>query len=506
MAFFENKGKGLDFRNITCFNGMKRSIFEGSDEDDMSVEKKTVSRNMASSIVMFLLKAFHFFFSVALFFGCWLIFRYGSFSHIKFSTAFRYDIYVGVLYSALLYFFSRIYHTYLLGYVRIRNLVAAQLMSQCFSAIFIICTVFIAWYRFVSPTVFLCMFFIDAVFDCFWSWSVNSLFCKYIPKERAIVLYGNEAAMSIDPDITGKPVERYISIENEILCSEDNILDVLDDLKNYDVFFAINVSHECFKILSLYCKKEQKDGFFLPSVEELVFYNAYHIQSFHEPLLVLKGKQSKPDYLFVKRAFDIFVSLFGIIVFAPLMLITAIAIKVYDKGPAIYKQKRLTVNGRTFTIYKFRSMNVDAEKEVGAVLSSGENDSRITPIGKVIRAVRLDELPQLFNVLKGEMTIVGPRPERPEIAEKYYETIPEFKLRLQVKAGLTGYAQIYGKYNTSPEQKLKFDLIYINNMSILTDIKLLFATLGILFSKESTEGIDASPKNSMANDYVDKDE
>ncbi len=178
------------------------------------------------------------------------------------------------------------------------------------------------------------------------------------------------------------------------------------------------------------------------------------------------------------------------------MLILAVIIRLSDGGPAIYKQKRLTINGTEFVIYKYRSMRVDAENDGVARLSSGEDDDRVTSIGKVLRKYRLDELPQLINILKGDMSFVGPRPERPEIAKEYYESLPGFALRLQVKAGLTGYAQVYGRYNTDPYEKLQFDLFYINHMSIFTDIRLLFATLGILLSPKSTEGVKANRENS----------
>lgn len=453
----------------------------------MYIEETNTNQSNIDSMAITFYKVFHFLFSVALFFLCWLYFRYESFSVINITTAFRYDIYIGVLFAVLLYFLSKTYNTYLLGYVKIRNLVSAQLLSQFFSTAIIFCMVSVAWYKFKSPIVFILMIILDTLFDCFWSWSANSLFYKYNPQKNAIVLYGNKAAKSFDFDITGKPVERLISIKNEVFCSEDNIYEILEVLKQYDVFFAVGISAECVRILSLYCKEEKKDGFFEPDIEEIIFQNAYHIQSFHEPIFVLKGTQKKLDYLLVKRIFDIFASIFGIVVLSPLMLTIAIAIKVYDKGPVIYKQKRFTMDSREFTVLKFRSMCTDAEAN-GAVRSSGENDSRITPVGRIMRSARLDELPQLFNILKGEMTFVGPRPERLENVEEYSKTVPEFKLRLQVKAGLTGYAQVYGKYNTSPEQKLKFDLIYINNMCVLTDIKLIFATIGILFTKESTEG------------------
>ena len=183
----------------------------------------------------------------------------------------------------------------------------------------------------------------------------------------------------------------------------------------------------------------------------------------------------------------IVLSLLAIIVTSPFMAIAALAIWSYDRGPVLYKQVRLTKDGRTFEILKLRSMIVDAEK--GGARLAGEHDDRITPVGRIIRAIRFDELPQIFNILKGDMSIVGPRPERPEIAAQYEQEMPAFSLRLQVKAGLTGMAQVYGKYNTEPRDKLKMDLMYINDMSLMQDLKLIFATVRILFMKDSTEGV-----------------
>ena len=193
-------------------------------------------------------------------------------------------------------------------------------------------------------------------------------------------------------------------------------------------------------------------------------------------------------YAFIKRTIDILFSSMGLIILSPMLLIVAACIKLYDGGPVFYKQIRLTKGHKEFEIYKFRSMIVDAEKN-GARLAA-QNDNRITPIGKVIRATRVDELPQLINILKGDMTLVGPRPERPEIEDVYLKEIPEFGMRLKVKAGLTGYAQVFGKYNTSPEDKLKLDLLYINQRSLLLDFKLIFYTIKIIFIPEATEGIE----------------
>ena len=192
------------------------------------------------------------------------------------------------------------------------------------------------------------------------------------------------------------------------------------------------------------------------------------------------------------------------IVAAPIMLVVAIAIKIEDRGPVFYKQKRTTRYGETFDILKFRSMIVDAEKAGISIPATG-HDPRITKVGRVIRAMRIDELPQILNILKGDMSIVGPRPERVEHVEEYTRKIPEFEYRLKVKGGLTGYAQIYGKYNTGAYDKLRMDLLYIENYSILLDIKLILTTIRIMFSKDSTEGFDKAAENEkLAQELIEK--
>lgn len=211
---------------------------------------------------------------------------------------------------------------------------------------------------------------------------------------------------------------------------------------------------------------------------------------FHTPLLQMHMNEPSMGYVFTKRVMDLVLSLMALAVLWPFMLIIAVAIKAYDGGPAFYRQTRLTKDGKEFELIKFRSMRVDAEADGVARLSTGDNDDRITPVGKVLRKLRLDELPQLFNILGSSMSVVGPRPERPEIAAQYERMLPEFRLRLKVKAGLTGYAQVFGKYNSTPKEKLQMDMIYISNPSIFEDIKIIMTTLRVLFMKESTEGFE----------------
>ncbi len=209
----------------------------------------------------------------------------------------------------------------------------------------------------------------------------------------------------------------------------------------------------------------------------------------HLPILEVKGYDPSIEYLIIKRLFDIVVSLLFLILFSPFWLIIAVCIKLEDQGPVLYKQTRLTKNGRYFKVIKFRSMRVDAEGDGVARLSTGTSDMRVTRTGRILRMLHLDEVPQFINILKGEMSFIGPRPERPEIAAEYEEHIPEFELRLQTKAGLTGLAQVYGKYNTSPCDKLVLDLMYIAKPGILEDMRILLATIKIIFIPESSEGI-----------------
>ena len=187
-----------------------------------------------------------------------------------------------------------------------------------------------------------------------------------------------------------------------------------------------------------------------------------------------------------KRIMDLLLSFAGLILLSPVLLATALAIKLEDNGPVFFKQKRCTKDARVFEILKFRSMVVDAEKY--GVIPCGVKDPRITRVGRLIRATRIDELPQLINILRGEMSFVGPRPERVEHVEQYMKDVPEFAYRMRVKGGLTGYAQIFGKYNTSAYDKLRLDLMYIENQSFLLDLKLIMLTFRTVFQPESTEG------------------
>ena len=437
---------------------------------------------------MILLKAVHFVLSCGLFFVFWLLFRFGK---LQFGGyGYRYNYFVTALYASLLFFFNRSYNSYLFGYSRIRSLIFSQFISQLFALVLIYLITAIAWKKWNSPFFLFPLPPLNLVLDVLFSYYGNAYYCRLYPAKRSIVVYRNNIDRLRLGSIHGKPTERLYRIEKEIRFTGTSFQELKPELAGFEAVFVAGIDSRVRNGILKYCKDEGVAGFFLPHVGDVIMREAVHIQAFDSPVLFVGRTVLRPEYMLIKRVFDIVSSGLALILLSPLMLLTALAIKLYDGGPVFYKQTRLTQYGREFEIIKFRSMRVDAEKDGIARLSTGVNDPRITPVGRIIRKCRLDELPQLVNVFKGDMSVVGPRPERPEIAEKYYEKLPDFKLRLQVKAGLTGYAQVYGKYNTKPYEKLEFDLLYINDMSILTDLKLCFATFSILFSKESTEGID----------------
>ena len=261
-------------------------------------------------------------------------------------------------------------------------------------------------------------------------------------------------------------------------------------LQDVQTVFLCGIHRQARNQILKFCGDRGITAYVVPRIGDILMSGSKRVNLFHLPFLRVDRYDPTPEYLLVKRIFDVVVSLTALVVLSPVMLLTAAAIKLTDGGPVFYRQKRLTKNRREFDVLKFRSMRQDAEKDGVARLSTGEHDPRITPVGRVIRRFRIDELPQLFNILQGSMSIVGPRPERPEIAAEYEKELPEFALRLQAKAGLTGYAQVYGKYNTTPYNKLLMDLMYIAHPSFFEDLRIVFATIKILFLPESTEGVE----------------
>lgn len=262
-----------------------------------------------------------------------------------------------------------------------------------------------------------------------------------------------------------------------------------EKIKLYDAVLINDIPAEGHNIILKKCFEENKRVYTVPKISDIIIKSSDSINLVDTPLFLCRNLGINGWQLAVKRFADVFLSSIALIILSPVFLVTALAIKLEDGGPVFFRQDRVTLNDRRFMILKFRSMIVDAEKD-GRPHPAGENDDRITKVGKIIRACRVDELPQLINIIKGDMSIVGPRPERWEHVEKYKKEIPEFSYRCKVKGGLTGYAQVYGKYNTAALDKLKLDLLYITNYSLSLDVQIIFETIKILFIKDSTEGFE----------------
>ena len=273
------------------------------------------------------------------------------------------------------------------------------------------------------------------------------------------------------------------------ISAEESWEDLRDSMEPFEAVVLGEMDDALRREIIGHCFQTGKKVLLVPDMTDIMVGSAQPMVLGDYLIYDLNTQGADLPYQLTKRALDILASAVGLLVLSPLMLATALAVKLQDGGPAFYTQTRLTRGGRQFQLVKFRSMIVNAESATGAVLA-GKTDSRITKVGKVIRAARIDELPQLWNILKGDMTLVGPRPERPEFYEKICAEYPEFSYRLKVKAGLTGYAQLYGKYNTSFADKARLDMYYIQHASFLWDLQMIFYTLKIIFIRESTEGVD----------------
>ncbi len=406
------------------------------------------------------------------------------------------------MYAAIYFILIEMYGGFRIGSLRITDSVFTQVITVLitdFLAYLLMCLIA---RRILNPLALIATIPVVITVTILWSIYIHRNFARLFPPKKMILVYANKSARSL----VYKMSKRY---DKFIICAAINAEEGFDrisrEILNFDAVVICDTENQLRNDILKFCFEHKIVTYVTPKISDIIIRGSEELHILDTPLLVSRNFGAKMEQRIIKRAFDFSVSLIALIVLSPFLLATAIAVKAYDGGPAIYKQKRLTYGGKEFYLYKFRSMVVDAEKDGKARLAA-QGDSRITPVGSFIRKTRLDELPQLINILKGEMSIVGPRPERPEIAKEYEETIPEFSFRLNAKAGLTGYAQVMGKYNTTPYDKLKMDLIYIENFSILLDLKIMFMTIRTIFEKESTEGIDEAALNAMDMSYKETEE
>lgn len=392
-----------------------------------------------------------------------------------------------MLYALIVFVMSKLFGALKVGYMRVLDVIISQILSViCTNVIAYVQLALIGRWKFLShlePMIWLTA--VNLVIVLVWVVFARFIYAHIYPPRQVILVYDKRNPEKFQKNISTRADKYVISEAVYLGRGMDYIKERI--LRYQGVIIGDMPAHER-NLLVKYCFEKNIRCYCSPKISDIMIMSAEKIHMFDTPLLLFRNRGLTVEQQAVKRAFDFVCSAVGLVVLSPLFFLIAMLIKAYDGGPVFYKQDRLTQEGKVFQVYKFRSMCVDSEKH-GARLAM-KNDNRVTPVGKVLRNIHFDELPQLLNIIKGDMSLVGPRPERPQIAAQYEKEIPEFSYRLKVKAGLTGYAQVYGKYNTTPYDKLKLDLTYIENYSFFLDLQLIATTVKILFQKENTEGVE----------------
>lgn len=400
------------------------------------------------------------------------------------------------IYLVLYILIGKALKAFTIGVDRKANLLASQvltLFSVNATELFASCAI-TGQFRFFPDFLwrYLLLALVQSLVLCLLTIPMVDLYRKLFKPQQLLEIYCDESNETLD-FMNGRPDKYHVARTVNISEGTDKIFSLINE---YEAVLINDIPSEQKNIILKECFRIGKRVYFTPKISDIIGKNSDDINLFDTPLYLCRNNGISVFQLAVKRFFDILFSLIALIITSPIFLITTIAIKLEDGGPVFFRQDRVTIGGKEFSILKFRSMIVDAEKD-GRPHPAGEDDDRITKVGHVIRPTRIDELPQFINILKGDMSIVGPRPERVEHVRKYTNDIPEFSYRLKVKGGLTGVAQVFGKYNTSPLSKLKMDIFYITNYSLLLDLQILFETVKILVQKESTEGFSEEVQKEM---------
>lgn len=395
------------------------------------------------------------------------------------------------VYAVLLIFFEQMYGGFKVGFYKKWNVIYSQILALVIVNVITYLQIALIDKRFHSLTLMGGILVTEIIVAVIWAFAFQFIYSRLFPRRHMLLVYGERPIFHLMQKISTREDKYQIC---NIIHYEEGVDEIMRLADQYDAIIIGDIpAHERNQLLKR-CFGQGIRTYTVPKISDIINRSSDDLNLFDTPLLLSRNEDLKIEQLFAKRMMDVVCSFLGLLISSPFFLIIAFLIKATDRGPVFYKQIRLTRNGKEFEIYKFRTMIQDAEKDGHARLAS-EHDDRILPVGRFLRATRLDELPQLINVLKGEMSMVGPRPERPELAAEIEKELPEFPYRLKVKAGLTGYAQIYGKYNTTAYDKLKLDLTYIRKYSFFLDLKLMIMTPKIMLMKESTEGvIDEDPR------------
>ena len=457
------------------------------------MEKKEQYKKLLSFLTSLLI--------VALQTGIFAYVWYNAYGDIGANYFVRGNYIIIALYAVMIVFFNRIYSGFGVGYLRLFEVVYCQVLSIiCVNVLTYFQLSLIGRWQFMTNiTPMAIMTVVDIAVSlawvCFAKWGYNKLY----PPRKMLLVYGEYSPDSLLRKISSREdkyaIEETISIDQDIEVIEEKIL-------KYHNVVMTDIPAELRNRILKFCFRNDIRCYCVPKISDIMIQSAENFRLFDTTLLVFRNIGLTVEQQILKRLFDLVFALILSIVTLPVMAIIALCIKLYDGGPVFFTQDRLTKDGKIFKVIKFRSMCVQQENREYTM--TRKNDDRVTPVGKILRAIHFDELPQIYNILKGEMSFVGPRPECPKLAAEYSQIVPQFDYRLKVKAGLTGFAQVYGKYNTTPYDKLKLDLTYIERYSFLLDLKLILLTIKILFQKENTEGIDDWQTSAATKDNLEK--
>ncbi len=457
---------------------------------------KTKLRKLETSIIFILKMSMYF----ILF---WIYYGMYSKSNWQLLNISRTSIVTVASYLVMSYMFSNIYGRYDVGKRKSKPIVHSLVLTTVFTDIITTFALSVMntneknnkTFIFEQPKLLVLIMLLQFIVIVIYAYGGNKLYFTLYDPEDSIIITSSQR--SLNEVIKG--IRKY-----KLQYNISKIADYRDkNLKSYivehDTVFIYDVPIKERTEIVEFCYQNMKNVYFNPDMHDVIETNSRHVILDDVSMLGHFSKGLTLEQKIVKRCMDIVISLLALIITSPLLLIAAIAIKIEDKGKIIFKQNRATRDGKIFSVYKLRTMKEDVEN-----YSVIENDERVTKVGKFLRKYRIDEIPQFFNVLLGDMSVVGPRPEMLVNIFNYTSVLPEFEYRLRVKAGITGHAQIAGKYNTSPKDKLILDLMYIEEYSFWLDIKLIFQTIIVVLKKDSTEAFK-NGEEAVFVEYVDED-
>ena len=406
---------------------------------------------------------------------------------LRFPYILKGNIFLMIVYMLLSYIFMMFFDCNNLTEYRPAYLIFSETLSiiSCNILVYLVIIIPAAALGLMPIAPMIIMTIKDLIVIIFWVMLINVIFKKVIPPKDVLLISSKN---SIDNIIVkfSKRKDLY-NIVKTIEFDTNNLNNIYKECNQYTNILIGDITSEARNDIIKHCFNNFRSIYVIPKISDILLKYSEDILIFDVPIYLSTNFGLSLEVKFFKRLSDIFISLFVLIVFLPIWLLVSLLIKIEDRGPIFFFQERVTIDNKLFNIIKFRSMKVSNNDEVAPTI---DNDDRITRVGKIIRKFHIDEVPQMFNVLVGDMSIVGPRPERKEHVELYTKEISEFEYRSKVKAGITGLAQIYGKYNTSAIDKLKLDLIYIKKCSFIFDLELILRTIKVLFIKENTEGFD----------------